>query len=153
MRMLSPLYPVVKIIQEPHIWGVETLGSAIRTRRKRLDLTQERVSETSGVPQGTISRIERGDYKEMPPPDLLNPIARALDTTALPFLIAAGYETGHDPPPLADDPAMARLVEALESVRLDDERIQGLHALVNLWRDLDRKASEPVQQYVMAGDE
>lgn len=37
------------------------LGKRIRTRRVTLGMTQDQLAETSGVAQGTISRIERGD--------------------------------------------------------------------------------------------
>lgn len=36
------------------------LGKNLRAARKKLDLTQEQVSERSGVQAGEISRIERG---------------------------------------------------------------------------------------------
>jgi transcriptional regulator with XRE-family HTH domain len=39
---------------------VGNLGKNLRAARKKLDLTQEQVSERSGVQAGEISRIERG---------------------------------------------------------------------------------------------
>jgi transcriptional regulator with XRE-family HTH domain len=42
------------------IHRVGNLGKNLRAARKKLDLTQEQVSERSGVQAGEISRIERG---------------------------------------------------------------------------------------------
>jgi transcriptional regulator with XRE-family HTH domain len=39
---------------------VGNLGKNLRAARKKLDLTQEQVSQRSGVQAGEISRIERG---------------------------------------------------------------------------------------------
>jgi transcriptional regulator with XRE-family HTH domain len=39
---------------------VGKLGQNLRAARKRLGLTQEQVSERSGVQAGEVSRIERG---------------------------------------------------------------------------------------------
>jgi transcriptional regulator with XRE-family HTH domain len=39
---------------------VGNLGKNLRAARKRLDLTQEQVSERCGVQAGEVSRIERG---------------------------------------------------------------------------------------------
>jgi XRE family transcriptional regulator, regulator of sulfur utilization len=39
---------------------VGDLGKNLRAARKKLDLTQEEVSQRSGVEQGEVSRIERG---------------------------------------------------------------------------------------------
>jgi len=40
---------------------VGNLGTNLRTARKRLGLTQEEIAHRSGVPQGEISNIERGN--------------------------------------------------------------------------------------------
>jgi transcriptional regulator with XRE-family HTH domain len=39
---------------------VSNLGKNLRAARKKLDLTQEQVSERCGVQAGEVSRIERG---------------------------------------------------------------------------------------------
>jgi transcriptional regulator with XRE-family HTH domain len=39
---------------------VGNLGKNLRAARKKLDLTQEQVSERCGVQAGEVSRIERG---------------------------------------------------------------------------------------------
>jgi transcriptional regulator with XRE-family HTH domain len=65
---------------------VGDLGRNLRAARERLGLTQEQVSERSGVQPGEVSRIERGmrdpkvstlkrlaDAVEVEPGDLLRP--------------------------------------------------------------------------------
>jgi transcriptional regulator with XRE-family HTH domain len=57
------------------------LGKRVRQRRRELDLTQEQLAETSGVPQYHISGIERGRIGEIRS-DTLRKLARALRVSA-----------------------------------------------------------------------
>ena len=53
------------------------LGKNLRSTRKKLGLTQEQVSERSGVQAGEISRIETG--KRDPQVSTIERLAKALD--------------------------------------------------------------------------
>ena len=53
------------------------LGEAIRSKRERAELTQEKLAEKAGLSTVFISRVERG--KESPSVDSLVKIAKALN--------------------------------------------------------------------------
>ena len=55
------------------------LGKNLRAARKKLGLTQEEVSERSGVQAGEVSRIERG--KRDPQVSTVEKLAKAVETT------------------------------------------------------------------------
>jgi len=57
---------------------VGALGKNLRAARKELGLTQEQVSERSGVQAGEISRIETG--KRDPKVSTLERLAKAVET-------------------------------------------------------------------------
>lgn len=40
------------------------LSSTVRTKRKRMGLTQDALSKLTGIAQGTISKIENGKLKD-----------------------------------------------------------------------------------------
>jgi transcriptional regulator with XRE-family HTH domain len=54
----------------------EILGEAIRAKRKKFDLSQEKLAEKADLSTVFISRVERG--KESPSVDSLLKIAKAL---------------------------------------------------------------------------
>ncbi|WP_019421827.1 helix-turn-helix domain-containing protein [Paenibacillus sp. OSY-SE] len=56
---------------------VKTIGELIRDTRRSLDITLTQLSELSGIPKGTISRIENGDVKR-PEFQTVHPLAAAL---------------------------------------------------------------------------
>jgi XRE family transcriptional regulator, fatty acid utilization regulator len=56
---------------------VGNLGANLREARERLGLTQEQVSDRSGVQPGEVSRIERG--KRDPKVSTLEKLAAALE--------------------------------------------------------------------------
>jgi len=58
---------------------VGSLGKNLRETRKQLGLTQEQVSERSGVQAGEISRIEAG--KRDPQVSTLERLAKALEVS------------------------------------------------------------------------
>ena len=62
-----------------HDQGVGNLGKNLRETRKRLGLTQEEVSERSGVQAGEISRIEAG--KRDPKVSTLERLAKAVEVS------------------------------------------------------------------------
>lgn len=56
------------------------MGFKIKERREAMRMTQEELSEKSGVSRGTISALENGTDRNTTAKTLLN-IARALNTT------------------------------------------------------------------------
>ena len=68
------------------------IGERVQRRRKMLGMTQDQLEATSGVPQGSISRIERGVAETIQAATLLR-FAQALG-------VSADYLLG-----LADEPA------------------------------------------------
>ena len=56
------------------------MGYKIKELREKLKMTQEELSEKSGVSRGTISALENGTDRNTTSKTLLN-IARALETT------------------------------------------------------------------------
>ncbi|CAH8717146.1 helix-turn-helix domain-containing protein [Paenibacillus thiaminolyticus] len=57
---------------------VRTIGELIQDTRRALDMTLTQLSELSGVPRGTISRIENGEVKR-PEFSSVHPLAMTLD--------------------------------------------------------------------------
>jgi len=66
------------------------LGAAIRRHRKAKRLTQPELAVAVRVPDSTIYRLERGDFK-LPRPEKLQRIARALDMDFEELYDLAGY--------------------------------------------------------------
>ncbi len=67
------------------------LGERIRKRRDELALTQEQLARATGLKQFHISRIERGDIKDVKG-ETLRRLARALRVSA-DFLLEIDEET------------------------------------------------------------
>jgi transcriptional regulator with XRE-family HTH domain len=57
------------------------IGERVQRRRKTLGMTQDQLEATSGVPQGSISRIERGVAESIQAATLLR-FAQALGVSA-----------------------------------------------------------------------
>ncbi|WII36471.1 helix-turn-helix domain-containing protein [Paenibacillus thiaminolyticus] len=57
---------------------VRTIGELIQDTRRALDMTLTQLSELSGVPRGTISRIENGEVKR-PEFSSVHPLAMTLN--------------------------------------------------------------------------
>ena len=76
------------------------IGERVQQRRQHLRWTQEDHARESGVPQATISRIEKGQRRN-PGADVIRRLARALGVTA-DWLIGM-YEEEQD----EDEPAQA----------------------------------------------
>ncbi len=62
-----------------------TTGEKLRRMRRGMALTQEQLSEASGVSASTIVAIERGD-RPSPHPGTLGKLAKALDVSAADLL-------------------------------------------------------------------
>ncbi len=66
------------------------LGQFVKTKRKELGLSQDKLAKASGVSDSTIKRIEDGSRKT-PNWENLCKIARALQTHPFEILLKAGY--------------------------------------------------------------
>lgn len=70
--------------------NAKKLGAAIKRHRKAKGLTQPALATAVGVPDSTIYRLERGEFK-VPRPEKLQRIARALDVEFEELYELAGY--------------------------------------------------------------
>ena len=100
------------------------LGAAIRRHRKAKGLTQPELASAVGVPDSTIYRLERGEFK-VPRPEKLQRIAGALEVEFEELYELAGYAT----PGLPEVPVYLRRKlelsdEGLEKVERYIERIR-----------------------------
>lgn len=82
--------------------STEPTGSPLRAARIAAGLNQEELFEKSGVPQGTISRIERG---QSPHTTVALRLARALGTTVEALF---GHSVAEGAPDADDAPSDAR---------------------------------------------
>jgi transcriptional regulator with XRE-family HTH domain len=114
IEILASRYHVVNSIDMPHIERM-SIGMRLKELRKEARLTQIELAETSGVPQGTISRIESGSYKEIPPPEIINPLARSLSVDAGRLLEAAGFEMASGTESQPVDPQSETIARAVRN--------------------------------------
>jgi transcriptional regulator with XRE-family HTH domain len=93
----------------------EALGRAIRSRRRRLDLTLVALASRSGLSQPFLSQVENG--RARPSMDSLYRVAQALGTTPQALFDDDGVE--HTTPVVArvDDPAVPSIETEGETVR------------------------------------
>ena len=71
--------------------NAKKLAAAIKRHRKARGLSQYTLAARVGVPDSTIYRLERGEFK-LPKPETLQRIARALDVEFEELFELAGYE-------------------------------------------------------------
>ena len=69
---------------------IKSIGAAIRTRRKRIGMTQQDVAEIAGLQRQTISRVEAGNNAVA-----VATVARVAAVIGLDLLVAPRYEHGH----------------------------------------------------------
>ena len=69
----------------------QRIGSFIRATREDRGLSSQELSTRSGLPKGTISKIENG-LAGRPKTDSLDRIARVLGISLAELYVAAGYE-------------------------------------------------------------
>lgn len=120
-----------------------TIGSQLRQMRHASGFTQVELAEQSGIAQGTISRIERGDYKEIPPPDVLNPLGKALGTTAAPLLDAAGFTLDSSMLPEIDPSDPRELLAArIRRIQLREDDLAILNRNLDVWEARNKKERE-----------
>lgn len=79
------------------------LAAAIKRHRKAKGLSQPELARAVGVPDSTIYRLERGEFK-LPKPEKLQRIARVLDVEFEQLFELAGY----DAPGLPEVPVYLR---------------------------------------------
>jgi len=68
---------------------IKNIGVAIRTRRKRLGMTQQDVAEITGLQRQTISRVEAGNDAVA-----VATVARVAAVVGLDLLVRPRYEHG-----------------------------------------------------------
>lgn len=68
---------------------IKNIGVAIRTRRKRLGMTQQDVAEIAGLQRQTISRVEAGNDAVA-----VATVARVAAVVGLDLLVRPRYEHG-----------------------------------------------------------
>ncbi len=68
---------------------IKNIGVAIRTRRKRLGMTQQDVAEITGLQRQTISRVEAGNDAVA-----VATVARVAAVVGLDLLVRPRYEQG-----------------------------------------------------------
>lgn len=83
--------------------NAKKLAAAIKRHRKAKGMSQYALAAAVGVPDSTIYRLERGEFK-LPKPDTLQRIARALDVEFEELFEIAGY----DAPGLPEVPVYLR---------------------------------------------
>ena len=69
---------------------IKTIGAAIRTRRKRIGMTQQDVADIAGLQRQTISRVEAGNNAVA-----VATVARVAAVVGLDLLVTPRYEQGH----------------------------------------------------------
>lgn len=68
---------------------IKNIGAAIRTRRKRIGMTQQDVAEIAGLQRQTISRVEAGNNAVA-----VATVARVATVVGLDLLVTPRYEHG-----------------------------------------------------------
>ena len=63
----------------------QTIGAKVRALRTARGLTQDELAQAASVPQGNISRLERGDVQDVLVSTLLD-LAKALDVDVMTLL-------------------------------------------------------------------
>lgn len=127
-----------------NVRAMETLRELIRRRRTDRGLTQVELSRRAGIAQGVVSRIETGAYKEVPPVDVMEGLARELGLSQAVMLESLGYDLDIHAA-IDTDPIRAQLISKLERVRLSiDRRSETLDGLLDNWLRFDREAEEGI---------
>ncbi len=69
---------------------IKTIGTAIRTRRKRIGMTQQDIAEIAGLQRQTISRVEAGNNAVA-----VATVAHVAAVVGLDLQVTPRYEHGH----------------------------------------------------------
>lgn len=73
-----------------------TIGDFVRRQRGRMGLSQKQLAAMLSKDDSWVSRLETGRAKEIPSPDELRELARALHCSEADLLRAAGYLESDD---------------------------------------------------------
>ena len=87
----------------------QTIGARVKALRRTRGLTQDELADAADVPQGNISRMERGDFQDVFVSTVLN-LARALTVDVTVLLQPLTPTPEHPPPPpqpMPQEPAQA----------------------------------------------
>jgi transcriptional regulator with XRE-family HTH domain len=119
------------------------IGEFVRNARKRLGLTQEDLSDRTGLSIGYLGNLERG-VVDLPRRPTLEKLSAALDVSINDFVVASGVS---DPPTERDVESEMRRIAALPTVeeRMDElKRLSpAVYDLVEAWAmDLVRQAGK-----------
>lgn len=102
-----------------------SIGERIKQRRKELKMSADKLAEILGKDRSTIYRYEKGDIENMPL-DILEPIAKALNTTPQ-YLMGWVSEETHN----KND----TITDAVVRMRSDDEFLTVVEGLLTLDAD------------------
>jgi transcriptional regulator with XRE-family HTH domain len=110
-----------------------SIGERIKQKRKELRMSADELGRRLGKDRSTIYRYEKGDIEKLPL-DILEPIAKALQTT--PQYLMGWTETQQKNDVIADivirlrtDDEFLSVVELLNN--LDNSKISGVKQLLN----------------------
>ena len=99
------------------------IGHRIKERRKYLKMSAEELAKRLGKDRSTVYRYEKGDIENLPL-DILEPIAKALDTTPQ-YLM--GWDGEKEKPTAQDDRLSEDLIELIDCIKkLPEDKIQML---------------------------
>lgn len=109
------------------------IGLRIKERRKEIKMSADELAKRLGKDRSTIYRYEKGDIENLPL-DILEPIAKALDTT--PAYLMGWEKIEKKADTISDvvlrmktDSDFLSLVETLNT--LDKEKIQGVKQMLS----------------------
>ena len=104
------------------------IGQRIKERRKELKISADELGKRIGKDRSTVYRYENGDIENMPF-DVLEPIAKALDTTQQYLMGWTSKEKEETNKNISDiiirlrtDKEFLSVVEALYSIDLDNDK-------------------------------
>lgn len=108
------------------------IGERIKERRKELKISADELAKRLGKDRSTIYRYEKGDIENLPL-DILEPIAKALDTT--PAYLMGWEKVQKNNDAIADiilrlrtDTDFLSVVEVLTT--LDEEKLRGVKQML-----------------------
>lgn len=109
-----------------------TIGDRIKSRRKHLKMSAEELAKRIGKDRSTVFRYEKGDIENLPL-DILEPIAKALNTT--PQYLMGWDEVQKKNDTLTDIVLRLRtddiFLEAVESLyKMDSDKLSSLLTLL-----------------------
>lgn len=109
------------------------IGKRISERRKELKMSAEELGKRLGKDRSTIYRYEKGDIENLPL-DILEPIAKALETTPA-YLM--GWENKIEEKPIES-------AEELSKIFLD----QDLMEMVSAYQSLDDSRKKQAREFI-----